>query len=77
MVLSLECPGMGNLSGSKDGIAWTQIESLFTNLQKVLTFNGVKPLFLLIVEVTRGAALFFIKILYDEKTTVGILRCNL
>ena len=77
MVLSLKCPGMGYLSRSKDGIAWTQFESLFTDLQKVLTFDGVKPLFLLIVEVTRGATFFFIKIFYDEKTTVGILRCNL
>ena len=77
MVLSFKCPCMGYLSRSKDGIAWTQVESLFTDLQKILTFGGVKPLFLLIVEVTRRATLFFIKIFDDEKTTVGVLRCNL
>ena len=61
--LSFKCPNVRHLSRGKDGVTWTQLEPFVANLQEILTFNGVEPLFLIMVEVTWGARVPFYFIL--------------
>jgi hypothetical protein len=66
-------PDMGHLAWRKQRIARSQSIPLFSHLDYELTFNSVEPFILVIMQVSRRAALLSESVLDNEETAAVLL----
>src|SRR5215469_1912684 len=66
-------PRVGDFTRTEDGIAGFELEALGADLRDVFTFDNVEPLILVVMQMTRGAALLTAGVFDDEQRAATVI----